>query len=50
MTEITLSLVIPCYNEAEGLPLLIDRLAETFVRQDVEVVLVDNGSTDDLPF
>ncbi len=49
MTEITLSLVIPCYNEVAGLPLLIDRLAETFVREDVEVVLVDNGSTDDSP-
>ena len=49
MTEITLSLVIPCYNEAAGLSLLINRLAETFVREDVEVILVDNGSTDDSP-
>ena len=41
-----LSLVIPCYNEARNLPLLVARLRETFVRDDVEVVLVDNGSTD----
>lgn len=44
-----LSLVIPCYNEARNLPLLVARLRETFVRQDVEAILVDNGSTDDSP-
>ena len=41
-----LSIVIPCYNEAANLPLLIARLAEVMVRDDVEVVLVDNGSSD----
>lgn len=41
------SLVIPCYNEARNLPLLVGRLRETFLRDDVEVILVDNGSTDD---
>jgi glycosyltransferase involved in cell wall biosynthesis len=40
------SLVIPCYNEAENLPLLLERCKELAVRSDVEVVLVDNGSTD----
>ena len=44
-----LSLVIPCYNEAENLPLLVGRIAETFTRDDVEVILVDNGSTDNSP-
>ncbi len=44
-----LSLVIPCYNEARNLPLLVARLRETFVRDDVEAILVDNGSTDDSP-
>src|SRR5205823_8497303 len=39
-----LSLVIPCYNEAANLPLLIGRLAEVVTRPDVEVILVDNGS------
>jgi glycosyltransferase involved in cell wall biosynthesis len=42
----TLSLVIPCYNEAANLPLLIDRCKTVFQNQPVEVVLVDNGSTD----
>ena len=41
------SLVIPCYNEAETLPLLVGQLREAFPGDDVEVVLVDNGSTDD---
>lgn len=40
------SLVIPCYNEAANLPLLLERCKELAVRSDVEVVLVDNGSTD----
>ena len=44
-----LSLVIPCYNEAKNLPLLVARLRETFVRDDIEAILVDNGSTDDSP-
>lgn len=46
---IRLSLVIPCYNEARNLPLVVARCREAFTRADVEVVLVDNGSTDDTP-
>ena len=40
------SLVIPCYNEVANLPLLLERCKALTVRPDVEVVLVDNGSTD----
>jgi len=40
------SLVIPCYNEAANLPLLLERCKELAARPGVEVVLVDNGSTD----
>lgn len=43
------SLVIPCYNEADNLPLLLDRCKELARRGDVEVILVDNGSTDASP-
>ncbi len=43
---IKLSIVIPCYNEAENLPALLERLADSINRDDIEVVLVDNGSTD----
>tara|TARA_R110001583_G_scaffold149372_1_gene301450 strand:+ start:10097 stop:10792 length:696 start_codon:yes stop_codon:yes gene_type:complete len=41
-----LSLVIPCYNEAENLPLLIDRCTLLSQGDDVEVIFVNNGSTD----
>ena len=45
-----ISFVIPCYNEAEGLHLLIQRL-DAFVqrlrsRVNVEVILVDDHSND----
>jgi glycosyltransferase involved in cell wall biosynthesis len=44
-----LSLVIPCYNEAANLPLLVERCAALTAGGDIEVVLVDNGSTDHTP-
>lgn len=43
------SLVIPCYNEAANLPLLLDRCRELTRLPDIEVILVDNGSTDSSP-
>ena len=43
-----LSLVIPCYNEAKSLPVLLERCsALPAARPDIEVILVDNGSTDE---
>lgn len=42
-----LSLVIPCFNEALNLPLLLPRCAELARQCRSEVILVDNGSTDD---
>ena len=47
MKQPELSIVIPCYNEAGNLPLLIDRCDRLAATPGVEVVLVDNGSTDD---
>lgn len=41
-----LSLIIPCYNEAANLPLLLERCKEVVNKPEVEVILVDNGSTD----
>lgn len=46
VSDIALSLVIPCFNEAANLAGLIDRCQALKVRHDVEVILVDNGSTD----
>jgi glycosyltransferase involved in cell wall biosynthesis len=46
---VRLSLVIPCYNEARSLPQLVARAGRVVAGDDVDVVLVDNGSTDDSP-
>jgi glycosyltransferase involved in cell wall biosynthesis len=43
------SLIIPCYNEARNLPALVERCRVVTRDPDFEVVLVDNGSTDDTP-
>ncbi len=40
------SVVIPCYNEASNLPLLLERLEQIVVRDDIQVIMVNNGSTD----
>ncbi len=42
----TYSLVIPCYNESANLPLLLERCKDLGPH---EIILVDNGSTDDTP-
>jgi glycosyltransferase involved in cell wall biosynthesis len=44
-----LSLVIPCYNEQDAIQNTALRLIESFHNKDIdiELVLVDNGSTDD---
>lgn len=47
--RIEFSLVIPCYNEAANLPLLLERCAASVAGPETEVVLVDNGSTDETP-
>lgn len=41
-----LSIVVPCYNEAENIPLILKRFSEVIKREDIEVLLVDNGSND----
>ncbi len=41
-----LSIVIPCYNELENIPLILERFAEVITNQNIEVIMVDNGSTD----
>lgn len=44
-----LSIVLPCYNEAPGLESLAARYAEAGRGVSFELILVDNGSTDDTP-
>ena len=43
------SLIIPCYNEAANLALLLERCKEVARLPSVEIILVDNGSTDNSP-
>lgn len=42
-----LSVVIPAYNEARNLPLLLERAAVALSRPGVELLIVNNGSKDD---
>jgi dolichol-phosphate mannosyltransferase len=43
-----LSLVLPAYNEAENIPILVDRLvSQTRGLGDVEIIVVDDGSDDE---
>jgi len=46
-----LSLVIPCYNEQENVPTLLDRVEAALLKIDkpFEVIIVDDGSTDSTP-
>ncbi len=41
-----LSIIVPCYNEEKNIPLILDRFAEFIKGNDLEVILVNNGSTD----
>ena len=41
-----LSMVVPCYNEEENIPLILERFEEIIEQKDIEVILVNNGSTD----
>lgn len=43
------SLVIPCYNEAANIPLVLERCKTLVAHPGYEVILVDNGSTDNSP-
>ncbi|NPV09865.1 MAG: glycosyltransferase family 2 protein [Anaerolineae bacterium] len=50
-TAVRVSLFAPAYNEAGNLPLLLEKLDRTVARLGLptEVVIVDDGSTDDTP-
>jgi glycosyltransferase involved in cell wall biosynthesis len=40
------SLIIPCFNEAKNIPLLLERCGGIARLGEIEIILVDNGSTD----
>lgn len=41
-----LSIIVPCYNEEKNIPLILERFDSVISRDDIEVVLVNNGSLD----
>lgn len=49
MADDLISIVIPCRNEAQNLPLLLDEIQAAMAGRDFEVIVVDDGSTDDTP-
>ena len=40
------SIVIPCYNEEENIPRLVETVQELAAGKDIEFILVENGSKD----
>ena len=47
MPDALISIVIPCRNEAANLPLLVDEIAAAMQGRAFEVIVVNDGSTDD---
>lgn len=45
MSQFAFSVVLPCYNEAQNLPLILEGYRKVW-RDSCELVLVNNGSTD----
>lgn len=44
--KIKFSLIIPCFNEGSNLLPLLKKCQDIFIRHDVEVIFVNNGSVD----
>lgn len=40
------SVVIPCYNEEKNIPLILEKFQKTVGNEQLEIILVNNGSTD----
>ncbi|TKG93347.1 glycosyltransferase [Puteibacter caeruleilacunae] len=45
--DFLISVVVPCYNEEKNIPLMIDELQKHLRAYRYEVILVDDGSSDD---
>ena len=46
MSQPTVSVIIPTYNEAENVPILLERLAKTLAAIPHEIIVVDDNSPD----
>ena len=41
-----LSIIVPCYNEEKNIPLILEKFNNVIKNEEIEVILVNNGSTD----
>ena len=41
-----LSIIVPCYNEEKNISLILEKFSNAISREKIEVILVNNGSTD----
>ena len=41
-----LSIILPCYNEEKNIPLILEKFNNCIKTEDIELILVNNGSTD----
>lgn len=41
-----LSVIVPCYNEAKNIPLILEKFASIIKRTDIEILFINNGSKD----
>ena len=41
-----LSVIVPCYNEAKNIPLILEKFADIIKRPDIEILFINNGSKD----
>lgn len=46
MSDIRYSIVVPCYNEEKNIPLLLESFSKVITHKDIELIVVNNGSTD----
>ncbi|MBF0286574.1 MAG: glycosyltransferase [SAR324 cluster bacterium] len=47
--EIEISIVVPVFNESQTLPKLVEGIEKSLDRYRVEIIFIDDGSTDDSP-
>lgn len=45
--KMKLSIIVPCYNEEKNIPLILEKFSKIIKQDDIEVILVNNGSTDE---
>jgi glycosyltransferase involved in cell wall biosynthesis len=46
MNDFLISVVVPCYNEAENIPVLVKRIQRSLAAFAYELILINDGSTD----